>query len=210
MKYTAGPTGDRAEIIIGIPYQCKNIAVALSGGADSALMLYLLAKEIRVTSKQCTLTPFTVPRPDGGANYSPKIVEYINNKLGISIAMPIIVGDGNVDHATVISVANKGLLDSGKYDLIFVAENKVPPIYTGAMPPVRSPSKNAWKRLALPFFNVQKHHLIDLYYQEGIEEMLNYSHSCTGLTSGRCNVCFNCQERAWAFSTLDKTDPGSA
>ena len=207
MIYT---TLNNRKIDISLPNTPKNIMVALSGGADSALMLYLLAKELKATNSPVTLSTYTCPRPDGGANYSPKIVQYVNNKLGLNISGPSIIGDGDADHSIVIAKANQLLLDTGKYDLIYVAENSIPPITIDSMPPVRSKSKYEWRRLVLPFYDLTKDDIIDLYFKEGIEDLLTYSHSCTGLTVGRCNVCFNCVERAWAFSVIGKEDPGVA
>ncbi len=198
------------EFGLDIPDNSKRILVALSGGADSALMLYMIAKELQQTKPIHFLSAFTVPRPDGGANYSPKIVEYINNKLNIRISTPMILGNGNVDHSTVISEAVASVLKINFYDVIYIAENTIPPTMVASLPPVRSPSKNAWKRLVLPFFDLDKSEIIDMYYQFGIEDMLTLSHSCTANTVGRCNECFNCSERVWAFNKLGKTDPGTS
>jgi hypothetical protein len=183
--------------------------VALSGGADSALLLYLVAKELINSKQSCSLGAFTIPRPDGGVKYSPKIVEYINQKLNLRMTTPMIVGNGDLSHTTVVETAIAGLLSLNYFDYVYVAENKIPPIHIDSLLPVRSPSKNAWKRLILPFYDLNKSDIIDLYHKEGIEDLLTLSHSCTGLQIGRCNVCFNCQERDWAFKFLNKLDPGT-
>lgn len=207
MNYT---TYTGRKFSLDIPKDAKRILVALSGGADSAMMLYMIAKELQQTNRTCFLSTFTVPRPDNGVSYSPKIVQYINRTLGSNVSGPMILGDGNVDHASVISKAVIDILKTNFYDIIYIAENTVPPIPSGAIPPVRSPSKNAWKKLILPFFELDKSEIIELYYQFNIEELLTLSHSCTTNTIGRCDWCFNCTERAWAFAKLDKEDPGAA
>lgn len=205
MKYI---TCKGASVLIEIPKNAKHLMVAVSGGADSALLLYLVAKELKATESNCTLSAFTVPRPDGGANYSPKIVQYVSKLTGVNVVGPMIVGDGNEHYNTVVEKAIAGLLNINYYDYIFVAENKVPPIKIDAIGPARSPSQFAWKRLILPFYYLKKDEIIDLYYKDGIEDLLNYSHSCTQRTVGRCNECFNCVERVWAFNQIGKTDTG--
>jgi len=186
----------------------KKILFAISGGSDSALLLYFIAKYNRDQQTNHQIIPFTVPRPDGGANYSPAIVEWISNKLGVDIPAPMIVGDGNLEHNIVVKKAIKDLLESNEYDFLYVAENKIPEEILGGTAPVRSQTQS-FKRAELPFWGVTKDYIIDLYYKEGIEELLTLSHSCTDVTIGRCNICFQCRERAWAFDKLGKTDPGT-
>jgi len=204
MIYTSGM--DKIEINLPDGTN-KNILYAISGGTDSAILLYILAKMNKETVAKHNFTLFTVPRPDGGANYSPNIAKWIANKLQIDLPEPMIYGDGNLPHNIVVKIVIKELLDTNKYDLLYVAENKVPDI--GVTGPIRAPQQN-YKRRSLPFWGVTKECIIDLYYQENIPELLELTHSCTERTIGRCNMCFQCKERAWAFSKLGITDPGSA
>ena len=206
MKYTCGYNKDTIEI--NFPEGTgKKILVALSGGADSAILLYILAKMNRDLNLNHTLIPFTVPRPDGGANYSPKIASWIANKLKVDIPEPMIIGNGNLPHAIVVKTVIKDLLGTNLYDFLFVAENKIPPDELNGLPPVRAPQAN-YKRASLPFWGVTKDASLELYYIEGIPELLEITHSCTELVGDRCNKCFQCNERAWAFSKLGITDPG--
>lgn len=206
MKYICGP--NKTEVEINLPEGTKkNILFAISGGADSAILLYILAKMNKEAKTEHTFTLFTVPRPDGGANYSPKIVEWISNKLNINLPKPLIYGDGNLPHNIVVKVVIKDLLNTNKYDVIYIAENKIPPINVAS--PVRAP-KQHYERKSLPFWGVTKECTINLYYQENVPELLELTHSCTEKVVGRCSVCFQCIERAWAFSQLGITDPGSA
>lgn len=197
-----------AKIVISVPETYKKITVGLSGGADSAILLYLLAKEIKDKNSHCTIDTFTIPRPDNGIRYSPKIAEFINNKLGVNIATPVITGNGDIDHNIVVGEAIKGILSSNQYNKIYIAENKAQENLCSAIPPTRSPHKFAWKNISMPFFNLRKSEIIEIYYVVGIEELLKLSHSCTTNTEGRCGWCYNCVERAQGFAELGKTDPG--
>jgi hypothetical protein len=209
MKYVAGPVNEEIEIDISFPEgENKRILYAISGGADSAILLYLLAKQNKQLGTQHQIIPFTVPRPDNGASYSPKIVSWINNKLETDIPMPLVVGDGNLHHSIVVKKAIKDLMATNQYDHLFVAENKTPPIDLDGLAPVRAKSPN-FKKATLPFWGITKEYTIDLYYRENIPELLEITHSCTELKETRCNKCFQCNERAWAFKRLDRTDPGN-
>lgn len=186
----------------------KNILFAVSGGADSTILLYIIAKLNRDLGRNHNIIPFTVPRPGGGADYSPAVVQWISAKLGVHIPAPMIVGDGTLKHNIVVKTAIKDLLATGKYDYLYVAENKIPPVDVGGLAPVRAASP-VYARVALPFWGITKECIIDLYYTENIPELLKLTHSCTEMSAGRCNYCFQCGERAWAFDQLGRTDPGT-
>lgn len=209
MKYLCGPEGKEKEIEITLPDgRCKQILYAVSGGADSAILLFILAKMNRDLGTDHTFIPFTVPRPDGGANYSPAIVSWINNTLGTSIAEPTIIGDGDLPHDAVVKTAIKDLMSTDKYDFLYVAENRIPGDELGGLAPIRAKT-NKFRRAALPFWDLTKDYSIDLYYRLKVEDLLLLTHSCTEQTKGRCNTCFQCNERAWAFTSLGRSDPGT-
>ncbi len=206
MKYTCGP--DNTEIEINLPVGTnKKILFGISGGADSAILLYIIAKMNRDSESNHQILPFTVPRPDGGANYSPRIVKWVSDKLNVNIPEPMIIGDGNLPHAVVVKVVIKKLMESNLYDFLYIAENKIPPITLEGLAPIRAGQPN-FKRAALPFWGVTKDCTLDLYYKENVSELLELTHTCTEWTKGRCNACFQCNERSWAFSKLGIDDPG--
>jgi hypothetical protein len=206
MKYTCGL--ENTEIEINLPEGInKKILFGISGGADSAILLYIIAKLNRDQKTNHKIIPFTVPRPDGGANYSTRIVEWISDKLDILLPFPMIVGDGNLPHNIVVKTVIKDLMNSNLYDFLYIAENKIPPVEIEGLAPIRAPQPN-YKRAALPFWGVTKDCTLDLYYKENIPELLELTHTCTEQTKGRCNKCFQCNERSWAFSKLGIIDPG--
>jgi 7-cyano-7-deazaguanine synthase in queuosine biosynthesis len=65
------------------------------------------------------------------------------------------------------------------------------------------------KKLVYPFANMLKDKLVQIMFDEGQEDLANITHSCTERTEGRCNICWQCQERAWAFNQLNKVDTGT-
>jgi len=96
MLITCGPANDRRTFNIYIPEWPTKIAVTVSGGMDSAILLYLVAKLNKERSQPKELIPFTVPRTDGAYRYSPDIVKYVNRVLGLNLPAPIPVGDPTV------------------------------------------------------------------------------------------------------------------
>ena len=169
MRYTCGHNKDTVDINF-LPGTNKKILVALSGGADSAILLYILAKLNRDLNLNHDLITFTIPRPDGGANYSPKIVEWISNRLQIELASPMIIGDGNLPHKIVVKTAIENLLSSNLYDYLFLAENKIPPVELCLLTPTRAPH-NRYKKIIMPFWGVTKDCSLELYFIEGISEL---------------------------------------
>jgi len=53
-----------------------------------------------------------------------------------------------------------------------------------------------------------KHNILEFMYAGNQEDLIDITHSCTEQQIGRCNKCWQCTERAWAFKQLDKTDTG--
>ncbi len=207
MKYNCGPEGKKIDLDISLPEgKGKKILFALSGGADSAILLYILAKMNKEAGTEHQVIPFTIPRPDGGANYSPGIAEWINKALDVNIPMPMVVGDGNLPHQIVVKRAVMDLLDTNQYDVLYIAENRVPDHAEGLLP-TRAPTNN-YKRVKMPFWAITKDYVMDLYFIENIPDLLLISHSCTEQTIGRCGICFQCTERRWAFESIGKSDTG--
>jgi 7-cyano-7-deazaguanine synthase in queuosine biosynthesis len=60
----------------------------------------------------------------------------------------------------------------------------------------------------MPFVKMYKDEILKIVFDNDQEELLKITHSCTEQKTGRCSQCFQCNERAWAFRQLDKTDPG--
>jgi len=53
-----------------------------------------------------------------------------------------------------------------------------------------------------------KHNILEFMYAGNQEDLIDITHSCTEQQVGRCNQCWQCTDRAWAFKQLDKTDTG--
>ncbi len=60
----------------------------------------------------------------------------------------------------------------------------------------------------VPFIRdqLQKKHVIDMYYQLGIEHLLAQTHSCTTQATTHCGACYCCYERVKGFDDLGLID----
>lgn len=207
MKITVGKEIVK-DIDISIPDDATAIAVLVSGGADSAVLLYCLAVEAK--QRNIPILTFTVPRHDGAALYSPGIVEQVNKLAGSSIPLPIKVGNPDLHHSIQTRSGHIEILEKYSINYVYYGSQAIADeLKTLNFVFPKRPVSKSHNGTICPFFDLTKEHTLDLYFKLNITELLKFSHSCTEETVGRCNICFNCVERAWAFTRLGQTDPGN-
>ena len=218
MLFTCGSPEDRRSFILPLP-ENRHLAIMLSSGADSSILLYLICSELIKQGRSIDEVKyiFTVPKSDGADLHSPGIVAAINEMLNINLPAPTIFGAENVQelpHTQQIEQSVRAVF--GKYAadgklFVYLADNRE----TTEL--VLSPDEKLYRvdtnpspeLLGMPFIELMKSHTIDLHFMHGTERLLELSHSCTQQTSGRCGRCYHCRERQWAFDQLGKTDPGN-
>jgi 7-cyano-7-deazaguanine synthase in queuosine biosynthesis len=200
MIYTSELDGKQIEITID-----KNIkyGIMLSGGLDSAVLLYLL-----YINGATNIQPYTIDKADGSSMYASRVVEHLNRKFGIRLPLPILVGDPSVHHSLQSRTALTDIFTNYSVDLLFNALNKNPD-EMNELPGAPKRATSAPPKVVLPFVDLYKTHIIELMYELGQEDLLNVTHSCTEQSIGRCGECWQCQERAWAFKQLSKQDTGT-
>ena len=174
----------------------NKIGVLLSGGMDSALLLYLLAL---YTPNQ--INCYTVPKHDGADLYVNSIIDWINTRLKKNIEHSFRVGNPNLHHEHI--VGNALYLLKNECDIFYLAGNAYPPsILPNGPRRVRVQSVNVKQ----PFFDCYKTDILQGYVTWGVTDLLKLTHSCTEQKIGRCNECWQCKERAWAFNELNMID----
>jgi hypothetical protein len=177
------------------------IGVFLSGGTDSALMLYYLRRE---TDNE--IYPITVPKHDGAVNYIGNIIHWVETKLDKKIESPIIIGNPNLYHAHILGDAIHKCFNHNLCDIYYVGDNTYP---ADILPngPSRMKVKN--QKVIYPLFDIYKTDILSTYVKLNILELLEFTHSCTAQSIGRCNNCWQCRERNWAFEQLNMIDVGT-
>jgi hypothetical protein len=185
----------------------KNLkyGILLSGGLDSAVLLYLIITQL----PEIRIQPFTIPKHDGSALYADPIVEHFNQKFNLNIPATIHVGNPDEYHANQSSTAIREIFSRYNIDYLFMGVNTNPPeLETLDGAPQRkltSPSP----KLLYPFAALLKDQILQIMFDHGQEDLANITHSCTEQKVGRCNRCWQCTERAWAFRQIDKLDTGT-
>ena len=213
MIITAGPQQDPREIRIQLPAQHRQIGVMLSGGADSAILLYLLALERKQTGSDHVLRPMCVPRTDGAWLYVQAIIDWVNQRLSTDIPSATQVGDPTVHHSEQTNTGERDARRQHGIEHIFYGSQRHPPVpmpgeYPGRPDRIEYTNNQGTVTTTCPFALVDKRHTMDLYGQFDCWDLLAITHSCTERTQGRCGKCYNCVERAWALSELNVPDSG--
>jgi hypothetical protein len=188
----------------------RKYGIMLSGGLDSAVLLYLILKE----NKNISIQPFSIPKHDGSYVFVPRILEYFKAQFDIEIPSTILVGDPNLHHSQQSTSAIKQIFEEYPYiDFIYFATNQNPTHdfnydrYSKGSYPDRVKA-SPHPKILMPFIEMYKDEILKIVFDNDQEELLKLTHSCTEQKTGRCGQCFQCNERAWAFRQLNKPDPG--
>jgi len=210
IAYT-GPENDKRKIEIKFPDGKKRIGVMLSGGADSAILLYLLALERKMECSDQELILFTVARADGAWNYVKPIVDKINTMLGIILPDPIQVGDPTLHHSKQGRSGEIEARAQHGIEHFFYGSQQHPPKEMIELPGIypNRPDSVELPGTTIPFALVDKRHTLGLYEVFQVWSLIELTHSCTAQTVGRCMECYNCKEREWALDELGISDPGA-
>ena len=213
MRITVGKDNFIKQVNIKLPEGKQRIGVMLSGGADSAVLLYLLCLERRMDKSTQEIIPFTVARPDGAWDYVKPIVEWVRNQLELTVEQlpdPIKVGDPTVHHSKQGRSGEIEARSKHGIEHIFYGSQAHPDRALIELPG-EYPSRPASVELpgtTCPFALVDKRHTLHLYDIFQVWPLIELTHSCTALTVGRCGECYNCVERTWALADMGFVDPG--
>ena len=192
----------------------RKIGMFISGGFDSALLLYLVNEINNRTFKKeknrSTLTAYTVPKYDGSYDHSPNVVKWVNPNIEIKT-----VGDKDLPHNKQVGSGVKEVMLSGEQDQVYIAHTVVHDWmdFPGGLKVVRQENKHP-KFIFMPHMDMKldKADTIrlakDLLSVDQFKQLCEITHSCTQTTGKRCGVCWHCQERAWGFKQAEMTDYG--
>jgi len=200
---------------VDIPLPDGKYAINVSGGADSALLLYIL-----MTYTQHDVIISTMADDQ---------LDLINTIAASRVVNKVVelTGNFNVEHSiTYVQQYNhrQSLIDDENIKVYYAGITSNPPDdisigfsdeYIGAGETLglgesdRSPNvvRDIWVRggdVCIPFFNVDKKKIAEIYDYLGITEaLLPMTVSCTVNTDDtHCGECWWCEERKWAFGRL--------
>lgn len=182
----------------------------ISGGLDSAVLLYLILKEFQYAQLEVKLQPFTIPKKDGSQQHVLIVLDYMNREFGISLPDPIPVGDISLHHSKQGPSAVAEI--KSHYPTIsqlFFGSNRVPPLSAGILGTEPKRIKTLDPLIVMPFFDMYKTDIIEIAIKNNLQDLFNITHSCTEQQLNRCNQCWQCNERKWAFLQLSLEDTGT-
>ena len=177
--------------------QHQTIGIFVSGGFDSALLLYLC----HLLKNNNTFVLFTVARENNSVFYSKRVVDWIDAKFNINSKINF-VGTSVVHHSVqVIS----GIKEAKKFpiDVIILGDTKNPPELPGG--PTRPKSNDS--RILQPFFEITKDYLIKEAITLGIQDLLDITGTCGRGLNPACQECWQCQEKTWALQKNNLAPP---
>lgn len=188
--------------------------VLTSGGFDSAVLLYCLAKDSEATG--IPIQPIMVTPPDSHApEFCKAQIDLINSLVpGVNIPEYLAVGDYSVHHSQRTMSGVLELLERDPSAVFWQAITKNPPVLLGPddgttdYRPRRVREPRACMRS--PFISLAKSYTIQLANSLGILDALAVTTtSCTRYSNDRrCGCCFQCLERSWGFGAMRLIDKG--
>jgi tRNA(Ile)-lysidine synthase TilS/MesJ len=203
----------------------KIIGISISGGIDSTLLAYLLHDIKYKINSDVVLKFFCVPRPDDSMIHAQRIVDYIDQQFNQPPSIIHSVGTGDLYHSEQVSSGMKEAIQNYDIDILVTAVTKNPeegdppellPNYkynsflnsdgTYYNGPIRVKPRNP--KFITPFWDITKKETVKLIKDLNLTEISKITHTCTGSKSLRCGKCWQCCERAWAFSKNNLIDTG--
>lgn len=186
------------------------IGVMVSGGLDSALLWFMVQLTCKRRGQVCI--PFTVPKRDGAAVHARNVVETLNKVIGVEVQRPIIVGAELVDEPNeLVTNGVKEVFEHKMCDHLYIAMTAFTDEFEHHTTPHPRfvPNEELEKIITWPFKDMTKDQVLQMAFDMDIANtIIPITHSCTEQESGRCNECYWCKERAWAFGKIKQKDFG--
>ncbi len=215
---------------IKIPNNTTKLGISMSGGADSAILCYLVAKHLHEINSSIVIHPFScnwAVRPWSQGKVE-GIVKEIKSSTGykhfgqiykFNIGMDEIV-QGDDHKAKVFGYYTAFMLNNKLIDHFFSGKTKNPPfeVMETFKDQIRQTDrdapteKNIYKHHTetIPFAMVDKRFVIDMYKKNNLlNTLLPLTRSCEGSEDitdnfkGTCGRCWWCNEREWALKEVN-------
>lgn len=183
-----------------IPSDAKKITVLVSGGIDSTILLYLLAKEIRENDLDVQLDTVSF-RSIVNAQSIRQVIKYIEDAWSIRITYNPSAKNKWIREVVsdVFEVCGSDYVYTGCN--LVVTDKFTPTRYiTNDTPPVRGEPLN--ERHIRPFIGYDKVKIVELYLEHNLLDLLQMTYSCGHSPVQECGECYFCTEKIWATKQL--------
>lgn len=201
------------------------IGISISGGLDSTLLAYLVQDIKRKNNLDCVVEYFCVDRPDNSVIHAKRIVNHLDSHFNLPESTIHIVGDGSLHHTEQVKSGMREAVQKFDIDVLLTGVTKTPESCTPPryLPnyeynkfgnhndkpyngPVRVKTQNP--KFINPFWDITKVETVKLIKELDLSFIAKITHTCTTSKTIRCNKCWQCCERAWAFSENNFVDIG--
>lgn len=205
----------------------NTLGIWLSGGADSSILCYLLAKHIKENSLNYKIQPVAILKRKGDTCHL-DVLNFIKQELNCDeLFLDIIVHSPETKQEYDESFSNvrNSHIKDGKYNYIYSGINQSPDseAYTNGWniaPEVQNIRGSMVNKLKIlcgvieldnidyefgdirPFMMIDKKEIADIYKQHNLlDTLFPLTNSCGGHSPANthCEKCWNCRERLWAF-----------
>ena len=201
----------------------KHIWISVSGGVDSASLLYLIASYVT----DVEITPWCVvdtTRP-GNDIAAQKIIDVVSKRTGFifnNLIVDYITKEPGGNKNKLIYPIFKRMQTSGLYDCYVDALSAAPPIeemkstkgFYKAFKRITTEDRTSRDNIThkyvnkflffKPYLNIDKQDIADIYEDHDLmNDLFPLTESCVGRDKTPCMECFWCHEKYWAFGMYD-------
>jgi 7-cyano-7-deazaguanine synthase in queuosine biosynthesis len=176
-----------------------DIALLFSGGVESTLLLYLISIGIVSHYSNKRLTLYILDRYNRPIDKAHTVVNMVFNKTKLSVPLKLL-SIPKISQHQEISLASK--IIGAQHSIVVCGFNKYPD--NDSIRPKHLANINEDKKLKFPFAHLEKNIIIQEFFNLGISDILPFTHSCGLNFDIPCGECFNCRERSWAYTKINK------
>jgi hypothetical protein len=218
------------DVVINLSKDIKNVGIKLSGGADSAIVCYMLSLYVHTERSDIKIVPITVAQTGKLYQiiYASKIIEYCKQRFSDVFEKHYtdISFDPDADYIATQNTLLKNLYESKKIDCHFSGITLNPPddaipesVYQQGFKLPRPESghldrartnklkPNCVGKSNYPLLNIDKQGVAELYQTLNVlDSLFPLTRSCESFTtdfSHHCEKCWFCNERFWGFGRYE-------
>jgi tRNA(Ile)-lysidine synthase TilS/MesJ len=187
------------------------VGIFVSGGFDSTVLSFTL-HELREELKTNNVFKFfTVPRFEDSWIHAKRIINSIDEHFAQSPSAHYLVGNPFLKHQDQVSSGFQYIMKYIETTEKFKADTY---IFSDTLNPASLPNgpernKAPSPLIQQPFFNYTKDETVNIMIQRNLYHIMDLTHTCTNSKLLRCAKCWQCSERAWAFSKCGIKDTGT-
>jgi 7-cyano-7-deazaguanine synthase in queuosine biosynthesis len=177
-----------------------DIALLFSGGIDSTLLFYLVSTAIKDRYPHKRLTLYIIHRYNNPINKAKRVYNLIIKKTKFPVELNVLTIPSVSQHHE-ITLASK--IITNIHSTVICGFNKYPG--DNDIRPKYIFNINESDKCRFPLAHLEKDKILQEFFNLGIDDILSFTHSCGSNNLSPCGVCFNCQERKWAYTLLGKS-----